>query len=118
MEASEVRQFSVDELKGRIRQWRDELFRNKFKTQSSEARDTSVIRKLRRDIARGETILRQKTAGEVVETKAPVTKSAKVEDKPVAKKAASKAEAKVEDKVEDKAPTKKAKATKKKGKEE
>ena len=116
MEASEIRQFSVDELKGRIRQWRDELFRNKFKTQTSETRDTSVIRKLRRDIARGETILRQKSEGGSVDTNAPLAKPAMVEDKPVTKKAASKA--KDETPAEDKAPVKKAKATKKKGKEE
>lgn len=112
MEASELRQFSAEELKGRVRQWREELFRSKFKTQSNEARDTSVLKKLRHDIARGETVLREKLKGE---TPVSATPSAVVEDKPVKKKAAPR---EVEDKVEDKASTKKAKGTKKKAKEE
>ena len=59
MDASEIRQFSVEELTGRIRQWREELFRSRFKTQTNEARNTSVIPKLKRTIARGLTILGQ-----------------------------------------------------------
>lgn len=65
MDAKELRQFNVDELKSRVRTWQEELFRSKFRAQSSEAKDTSIFRKLRRDIARGKTILAQKiSAGE------------------------------------------------------
>ena len=63
MEAKELRNFSVDELKARVRQWRKELFRSKFKTQSSETKDTSVLRKLRQEIARGMTVLTEKETG-------------------------------------------------------
>ena len=75
MEAQELRAFNVEDLKSRVKQWRDELFRAKFKAQSQEAKDTSVFRKLRKDIARGETILNEKvramaTTG-LTEVKAP-----------------------------------------------
>ena len=60
MEAAELKNFSVEELKSRIRQWRDELFRSKFKSESSEAKDTSIFKKLRRDIARANTVLTEK----------------------------------------------------------
>ncbi len=63
MKAQELRQFSVQELTGRVQQWKDELFRNRIKTNSAEARDTSVLSKLRRDIARANTIISEKAAG-------------------------------------------------------
>jgi len=87
MEAKELRNFNVDELKTRVRQWRDELFRAKFKAESTEARDTSTFKKLRRDIARALTILNEKTRTGAVEAKAEAkVASAPVEtaeDKPV-----------------------------------
>jgi large subunit ribosomal protein L29 len=103
MEAQELRQMTLDELKTRVQGWRDELFRAKFKTQSSEARDTSVLRKLRRDIARALTILSQKTAGTaapspavmpVAEDKPPVKASAKPASKKAPKAAAKKSKSK------------------------
>lgn len=81
MDAKELRAFSPDELKGRVKQWKEDLFRSKFKTQSSEARDTSVIRKLKRDIARGLTIMNEKGGAP-----APVKKSAPAQDKKEVKK--------------------------------
>jgi large subunit ribosomal protein L29 len=77
MEAKELRAFSVDELKGRVKQWKEDLFRSKFKTQSSEARDTSVIRKLKRDIARGLTILNEKSGTSVAAAPAQDKKEVK-----------------------------------------
>ena len=108
MEVSELRTLSAEELKGKVKNWRDELFRTRFKVQSSETRDTSTVKKLRREIARALTVLTEKERGIVVaskpvekrEAKAPVEKAEKVES-------ADKAE---------KAPAKK-KATAKKGKE-
>lgn len=105
MDAKELRQFGADELKGRVKQWREELFRSRFKGQTSEARDTSVYKKLKRDIARALTVLNQKVAtGDLSAHQAPV-------DQPV-KKAAKVKTAPVEAKAADKAP--KAKTTKKK----
>lgn len=110
MEATELRTFSVDELRVRVRQWKEELFRNRFKTETQEARDTSVVKKLRRDIARGLTILNEKLAGVEVKTSAP-------QDRPAAAKASATAETAgvAETSAEDKpAKAKKAKTTKEK----
>ena len=81
MEAQELRQLKKEELEGRIRQWREELFRSRFKSQTSEAKDTSVFPKLRRDIARGLTILHETKLGIV-----RAAKAAEVSDKPAPKK--------------------------------
>jgi len=78
MEAQELRQLSVDELKGRVKQFKEDLVRARFKVQTAEARDTSVFKKTRGDLARAQTVLTEKLKGIVVATKA-------VEDKPVAK---------------------------------
>ena len=60
MKVHDLRQLSVEELKGKVREWADEKFRSRFKAQTAEAKDTSVLRKLRRDIARAKTILSEK----------------------------------------------------------
>ncbi|NBX92219.1 MAG: 50S ribosomal protein L29 [Proteobacteria bacterium] len=84
MDAQELRQLSAEELKGRIKQGQEDLFRARFKGQSSEARDTSIFKKIRRDVARAQTVLTQKLKGiEVPAAKAVEAKTAKavVEDK-------------------------------------
>lgn len=88
MEVQELRTLSVEELKGRVKQWKDDLFRARFKSFSSETKDTSVFKKLKRDVARANTVLTEKAKGIVVETTAtkPVKKAASVEDKPVTPK--------------------------------
>ncbi len=63
MEAQELRQLKKDELEAKVGQWREELFRTKFKSQTSEAKDTSVFPKLKRDIARALTILQEAKLG-------------------------------------------------------
>ncbi len=60
MDAKELRDFSVEDLTARVKEWREELFRHRFKAQSSENRDTSVAKKTRQRIARALTIIRQK----------------------------------------------------------
>jgi len=93
MEAKELRTLGVDELRARCRQWGEELFRARFRAQSAETKDTSVFKKLRRDIARAQTVLNEKLkAGETVSTKSVASK-AEVEapqDKPATKKATAK----------------------------
>lgn len=95
MEVQELRTLSVEELSGRAKQWKDDLFRARFKAFSSETKDTSVFKKLKKDIARAYTVLTEKKHGVVVEAKAtkPAAKqAAAVEDKPVKeKKTATKA---------------------------
>lgn len=81
MEANELRKFSVDELNGRIKQWKDELFRTRFKGQTTENPNTSIFGGLRRNIARANTILNEKLRlGEVQSQK---VETGSVEDKPV-----------------------------------
>ena len=113
MEAKELRQLTTDDLKVRVRNWKEELFRNQFKTQGAEAKDTSIFRKLRKDIARALTILKEKGAStEMVKVSEPVMKKeAQTEAKKVEAAAEDKAP-EVDDKVEKKKPAK----TKAKGK--
>lgn len=94
MDAGELRNFTPDELGARVKQWKDDLFRSKLKAQGQEARDTSVIRKLRRDIARALTVLNEKKSGKVIEA-SPIVEDRAPEAKPSAKaKTATKAGAK------------------------
>ncbi len=60
MEAKELRQLSVEELKGKIRQGKEEIFRAQFKQQSTESKDTTIVPKLKKDVARALTILNEK----------------------------------------------------------
>lgn len=60
MKVRDIRGLGIEELNGKIRQLKDESFRNRFKAQSSESRDTSMFKKIRRDIARFKTILNEK----------------------------------------------------------
>jgi len=92
MDAGELRNFTPDELNARVKQWKDELFRSRFKAQTAEARDTSVVRKLRRDIARALTVIGQKNSGVVIAAKPLEEKAEAVADKP-AKKTAKKKKA-------------------------
>jgi large subunit ribosomal protein L29 len=92
MDAGELRNFTPDELSARVKQWKDELFRSRFKAQTAEARDTSVVRKLRRDIARALTVIGEKNSGVVISAKPVQEKAEAVADKP-AKKTAKKKKA-------------------------
>jgi len=86
MEVQELRTLSVEELKGRVKQWKDDLFRARFKVFSNELKDTSVFKKLKKDVARAQTVLTEKAAGIVVETSTTnpaIKKAAPVEDKSV-----------------------------------
>lgn len=85
MEAQELRQLSVEELKGRVSQFKEELVRSRFKVQSSEQRDTSLFKKIKRDVARAQTVLSEKRRGVEVVSKKPI------EDKPVRKAKTKKA---------------------------
>lgn len=92
MDAGELRNFTPEELNARVKQWKDELFRSRFKAQTAEARDTSVVRKLRRDIARALTVIGEKNSGVVIAAKPVQEKAEAVADKP-AKKTAKKKKA-------------------------
>lgn len=60
MKASEIREFSVNEIEKKLRDNRSELLNLRLRKQTGQVEKPHQIRALRRDIARLETILRQK----------------------------------------------------------
>lgn len=62
--AADIRDMSTDELKDRISQAQEELFRLRFRGATQQLENPSLIKNLRRDVARMRTILREReTAG-------------------------------------------------------
>ena len=56
MEAKDIRELTVDEIDVKIERARDELFKLKFRSAYEELEDPSLLKELRRDIARMKTI--------------------------------------------------------------
>ena len=61
MKSSEMRELSSEELAAKSRELRGELFNVKIKQATGQLESTAKLRELRRQIARAETILREKT---------------------------------------------------------
>lgn len=59
---SEFKDMTVKDLVDKESQLREDLFRTRFKLATGDLEDTSAIRKMRRDIARIETVLSRKLA--------------------------------------------------------
>lgn len=59
MKASEIRDLSVEQIRTKITDSRDEMMKLRFQQVTGQLTDFSRIRILRRDIARLETILHQ-----------------------------------------------------------
>ncbi len=60
MKAAEIRDLSMEELKAKSRELRSELFNVKVKRSTGQLESTALLMQLRRDIARVETVLREK----------------------------------------------------------
>lgn len=60
MKAAELKNMNSDELLKKERELKEELFRLKFKLATADLEDTSRISKVKKDIARVKTILREK----------------------------------------------------------
>jgi len=60
MKASELRELSLDELAAKAYELRGELFNARIKKSTGQLESTAKLRTLRRDIARAETILRER----------------------------------------------------------
>ena len=60
MKASEYRDLAIDELEEKSRDLRGELFNVKVKRSTGQLENTALLRQLRRDVARVETVLREK----------------------------------------------------------
>jgi large subunit ribosomal protein L29 len=96
MKAEEVRGLADDELKQRISELEEERFRLRFRAGTEALEEPLRLRSVRRDIARLQTIARERALGIVrtTEAKAPVAKKGAAKKgtarKATAKKAAAK----------------------------
>jgi len=70
MNATEVRQMSVEQIRSRLSDTREELMKLRFQQVTGQLTDTSRLRSLRRDIARMETMLNEMLRVAVKEGKA------------------------------------------------
>ncbi len=65
MKSKELRDLSVEELSEKRNGWQAELFNVRIRKETGQLENTAKLRTLRRDIARAQTILREKRgAGE------------------------------------------------------
>ena len=60
MKAGDIRDLTTDEIKTRISEAQEELFRLRFRSATQQIENPSLIQSLRRDVARMRTILRQR----------------------------------------------------------
>jgi large subunit ribosomal protein L29 len=60
MKAKELRDLGVDELEAKTAELRNELFTARIRKETGQLENTAKLVLLRRDIARAETILREK----------------------------------------------------------
>jgi len=60
MKASELRELPVDELKAKLAELTEERFRLRFRSATESIENPMRFRHLRRDIARVQTLLRQR----------------------------------------------------------
>ena len=60
MKAEDIRDLTDVEIGVQIAQAKEELFRLRFRSATQELENSSLIRKLRRDIARMHTIMRER----------------------------------------------------------
>jgi large subunit ribosomal protein L29 len=64
MKAEEIREFENSEITARLGELREELFRLKFRSATMQLENPRLIQNIRRDIARLETILRERQLAE------------------------------------------------------
>ena len=60
MKASDLRDLSLDELKGKERDLTEEIFNLKFQHATGQLENTMRVPQLKKDLARVKTVLRQK----------------------------------------------------------
>ncbi len=60
MKAAELRELRVEELEVKGRELRDQLWNARVKKSTGQLENTALLRTLRRDVARVETVLREK----------------------------------------------------------
>jgi large subunit ribosomal protein L29 len=67
MKIKEIRLLSTEEIRNKLSDIRNELMNFRFQTVTGQLNDTSRLKATRRDIARLETILREREIGQKVE---------------------------------------------------
>lgn len=60
MKAGELRELSPEELVAKAAELRDELFNARVRHSTGQLEDTAKLTRLRRDVARMETVLRER----------------------------------------------------------
>jgi large subunit ribosomal protein L29 len=60
MKAADIRDLTTDEITARIDQLQEELFRLRFRSATMELENPMLLRTLRRDVARLQTVLRER----------------------------------------------------------
>ena len=60
MKAHEMRSLAAEELATRIATWEEEFFRARCEQAVGQLTNTNEVRRLRREVARGKTILNEK----------------------------------------------------------
>ena len=60
MKAQEIREWENTEIEARLRELKEELFRLKFRTATMQLENPRLMNNIRRDIARLNTILRER----------------------------------------------------------
>lgn len=58
--AADIRDLTADEIRDQIAQKEEELFRLRFRSATQQLENPSLIKNLRRDVARMRTILRER----------------------------------------------------------
>ena len=71
MKASDIRDLSLEELRGKEKDLREELFNLRFQHATGQLENTMRIPELKKDIARVETILSEKQREAPPEVKTP-----------------------------------------------
>jgi len=56
----EIRDLSDEEIRERIQEMKEELFRLRFRTTTAELENPMLLRTLRRDVARMQTVIRER----------------------------------------------------------
>ncbi len=64
MKTKEIQELSASELEKKIRDTRDELLQMRMKKQTGQLEKSHMLQELKRDVARMETIRRQKSTAE------------------------------------------------------
>ncbi len=60
MTAAEIRELTDAEIRGRVAEIQEELFRLRFRSATQQLESTALLGTLRKDVARLKTILRQR----------------------------------------------------------